>query len=575
MAGPADEYLRHFESLKIGRAMFDAKRQMVSDYILPRRDFSVTQRGNTLRPHRVTSSIATNANSRMAAWLLTYWIDFSRPWLRAALRDGVMHAGRGTGLSDPAITYLDSVGWILFNALMRPKARLMTGAASMLKEFCAFGDGVLWSGRRRGFGPYIQTRSIQTCWWAQNEEGVTDTLHHKIMRPRYRVEAKWPDAAKIWDTPTGATNEQDEVELLIVTRPRAGGRRGVSKLGKSFEHVVIVLANSGGTIVEESGFDSFPWHIFSYDPMPGNVYGEGPGCQVLPDVMVLNHLQQAIEDCASQKAFPPIAMPARMFGAKPLDRRPGAVQHYNPTALGLIKAQDALLKLDFTGDPTASIDLMKELAGNIENGFFSDWQNLREAGDMTAEEVNERRDIRLRGAASIVGNLEEPSSLLGDRVQEILTEEGFIPPPPQELSGKNVDWEFQGPLKTAQLSGNVRAALQWINAAGLVRDADPAAAQAADLEETLRVIHEGLGMGPNTLNSKGKVQQYRQDQAKAAEQQHYADLAGKAAAAVKDGGAGAASMMAANLAQQQGQGGGAPGGAPFGQVNPFAQPVAA
>jgi hypothetical protein len=159
---------------------------------------------------------------------------------------------------------------------------------------------------------------------------------------------------------------------------------------------ILTIAEDKKAILETAGYDSFPYSVFRYDPLPGQAYAEGPGCQVLPDVMVLNHLQEAIENAASQKAVPPLAIPARMFG-RVLDRRPGALNTYNAAGLGLARADQAIIKLDFTGDIGAAIELKRSLIDDIEMGYFVDWTRPRETGDQTATEVNDKRDVRLRG----------------------------------------------------------------------------------------------------------------------------------------------------------------------------------
>ena len=197
------------------------------------------------------------------------------------------------------------------------------------------------------------------------------------------------------------------------------------------------------------------------------------GVGVLAEVMVLNHLQMAIEDIVEQKAMPPLAWPARMF-PKPLDRRPGAPNAYNPAGLGIQSAKDAIIKLDLTGDPSGVLEHIKYLTEVVERGYFVDWMNLRESGDMTAEEVTERRDIRLRGMASIVSNCEMPMTTLGDRTLDGLKEEMMLPRPvPAGVAGALVDWEYAGPLAIAQLRGNVQSLLQLIQARGLVAGPGP------------------------------------------------------------------------------------------------------
>ena len=135
-----------------------AQSACVGDYILPRRDFTVTQRPNDLRPHRITSSVATNANTRMAALMLAYLVDYTRPFLLPNVKRGLVAAGRDTELDQDGLDYLGALEWTIFDHLMLPRVQLMVRLGSSLKEFGAFGNAVLWIGRRRGFGPLSSTR---------------------------------------------------------------------------------------------------------------------------------------------------------------------------------------------------------------------------------------------------------------------------------------------------------------------------------------------------------------------------------------------------------------------------------
>lgn len=567
---PVGHFLTKFASMKTERLDFDRKWQLVSDYILPRRDFSVSLRPNQLRPHRVTSSVATSANARFAAFVLAYMIDPTRPNLLPSVKRGLAMAGRQTELDDDGINYLGAAAWSVADRMMLPRAQLMVRLGSMLKEFGAFGCGVIWTGNKRGFGPYFNARPLHACWWTENEHGEIDTLYFRMLLPVYRVLQRWPKAKEVkgWEDKAEKHDEQELTPILLCVEPRKGGLYGAVGVAKPFKYVAI--AEDKKVILEETGFNSFPYSVFRNDPMPGQSYAEGQGCQVLPDVMLLNHLQQAVEDVSEQKARPPLAWPSRMFG-KPLDRRPGAPNAYNPAGLGLQRADQAILKLDFTGDPTEARAVIKDLIDVIERGYYTDWMTLRESGDMTAEEVNARTNIGLRGAATIVANCALPMTILGDRVLEGLAEHGMLPTPvPASVAGADVDWEYAGPLALSQLSRNVQSVLQLINARALVANQDPAAAEAVDLETCLRTIQAGLGTPTGTINSKAKVQAARERIAQLQSQQHNANQLGKVAGAVRDAATGVGAMAgAAQPPPAQG------GGAAFAPAAPLAQPLAA
>jgi hypothetical protein len=117
----------------------------------------------------VVSSVATNANTRMAALLLSYLVDPDRPFLLPNVKRGLVAAGRDTDLDADSLDYLNQLQWQRLEHMMLPRAQLMLRLGSMLKEFCAFGCGVIWTGRRRGFGPYYNTRPCRPAGGARTK----------------------------------------------------------------------------------------------------------------------------------------------------------------------------------------------------------------------------------------------------------------------------------------------------------------------------------------------------------------------------------------------------------------------
>ena len=378
------DYARQFESLKQLRLPYDRKWQFVSDYILPRRDFSVTQRPDQLRPHRVTSSVATNANARMAALVLAYAVDPTRPFLLPNVKRGLAMAGRPTNLDNPGLDYLNNLEWQIYSHMVLPRAQLMLRLGAALLEFCSFGDGVIWTGRRRGFGPYYNTRPLQACWWSENEEGVIDTLFFRMQWPLWRVLARWPEEAE-----KGRCVEVEGERPARRANVRAGDLRraparwGQGRRGDRKQALLLSdLRREGGRGVGAVGLRLVPLCGAALQPHARPGLRRGPR---LPGASGRHGAQSpsagARERRLAARQEPAIGIPARMFG-KTLDRRPGAVNAYNPTGLGLLRADQAIMKLDFTGDPTEAINVRSGLIQDIELGFFVDWLRLRESGDI-------------------------------------------------------------------------------------------------------------------------------------------------------------------------------------------------
>jgi hypothetical protein len=149
--------------------------------------------------------------------------------------------------------------------MMLPRAQLMLRLGSMLKEFCAFGCGVIWTGRRRGFGPYYNTRPVQACWWSENEEGAIDTLYFKMLLPLYRVFQRWPQARQV----TGWASKDDKMRRrgahVDPDRLPAARRRPCGAVAEAKPFAYVAIAESEKAILETSGYDSFPYAVFRYD----------------------------------------------------------------------------------------------------------------------------------------------------------------------------------------------------------------------------------------------------------------------------------------------------------------------
>ncbi len=333
--------------------------------------------------------------------------------------------------------------------------------------------------------------------------------------------------------------------------PRQGALYGAVKERKPWAEVF--WCRDKKAILAESGYDSFPYAVPRLDVEEGSPYGTGLAWWVLPEALVLNALQTGVENAAELRLNPPILYPARMFG-KPLDRRPGAANAYDATGLGFQNAQQALYRLDIGGDVAVGEQRMARMEANIEQAFFTDWMRLRDSGVMTAEEVRERRDMRIRALSSFVPGVDR--DLMGptaSRTLEVMKAEGQVPPPPAQLSRAEVDWDFAGPLAIAQLKGQAQSLSDLFDQALKGTQLDPIAAYAVNVEEGLRAVNEALGNPPETLRSREDVEQHRQQEAKAQQLQRTLEAAQAGGAALRDGGQGAATLAGAMGGGQQQQ----------------------
>lgn len=540
---------REFDEHKQVRLQRESEWQMIADVFLPRKDFSITGKPTDLRKRRLTSSVPAIALERGAAMLVAHLIDHTRPFIKPNVANGLIAAGRPTDLDDASRDYLSDLEWGIRDSMMAPKAGFLTSVSRLAMEFEAFGTGVMWTTRKRGFGARYQALPLRACWIAEDEDGMVDTLFYQFTLPLWKAAMRWPHHnLKRWeDDLADETKARAHVTIVRSVGVRRHGKVGAVATAKPFHEVYWCQAEKA--ILEESGYDSFPASVPRLNVEDGSPYGTGMAWKVLPEALVLNALQQGVEAAVELKINPPLFVPKRLFG-KALDRRAGAVNTYDSAGLAFMNAGEAIQRLDIAGDVATPADYLRRLEQNVEQAFFTDWMRLRESGNMTAEEVRERRQLRISAMSAVVPGVDR--DLMGpvaDRTLEIRNAESLVAPPPEALSGVDVEWEYAGPLAIAQLKGQAEAIGQLFAAAQVAQGIDPSATYAIAVEEGLRAIGEALAVPPETMRSRETVAAARERDAKEAELQRNAELTNQAAAALRDGAQGVASM--AGIDQQQ------------------------
>lgn len=544
---------RMLAELKQARMLRESEWQTIADVFMPRKDFTLPQRPTELRRRRLTSSVPGMALRRGAALLIAHLINHTQPFVKANVDRGLVAAGRLTDLDGESRDYLGKVEWATFDAMMLPESRFLSSASRLALELYAFGSGVQWTGRKRGFGPKYMTRPLRACWFSVNEDGDVDTLFFQYTLPLYKAVEAWPDhGSEKW-----ARDVADEakarlhVTIVHAVYPRLGGVEGAEVRAKPFAEVW--FCQDIKTVLDERGYDTFPYAVPRLGVEEGSAYGTGLAWNVLPEALVLHNLTQMAENAVGLKADPPLMIPKRMFG-KPIDRRMGAVNHYDGAGLGFQSADKAIQRLEIAGDVNVASAWLQRLEQNVEQAFFIDWMRLRESGQMTAEEVRERRDLRIRTMSGFVPDIDRDwMGRTADRTLSVMVDEGRLRDAPRQLAGVEVDWDYAGPLAIAQLRGQVDAFTTAVQVGQQVREMDPGAVYVLNMEEGLREVGEALALPPGTMRSRKEVAALRARDEQAQELAQNAAMAKEAAQALQASGQGAANLATADQIQNGGR----------------------
>lgn len=542
--------MRKWDELKQLRAQREGEWQQIADYFLPQKDFNVVSVKGQSIPRKVMTSVPQRVLAEYQQMIFGFMVDASRPFMVPNAEQGLIASGRKSSLDPESRDYLDNLAWATRDRMIRSRSGFTAAVARLGLEYGAFGHAVVWTGRRRGFGARYMTRPVRACWFDVDDDDIVNTLFYEFEMSCEQVFEKWPETAMACDSLNKLYNEANDsgkakkVKILHCVYPRMGGERGHLATRKPFAEVFIAHEHKD-SVLEEKGYDSFPYAVPRQRVNEGNPYGQGAAWTALPAAIALNRLQDLVEYSIGIKVAPPLFTPTRLF--KKPSRDLGYFNYYDPKMLGFASLKELVQAMPAHGDPGIGVDWMQQLQGWVEEPFRTYIMQLRDAGNVTAEEIRERRRMNMIGQTSILTSLgPDLMGVLGDRTLAIDIEEGFVRAEdvPAGIDGAKIDWEFTGPLYVAQQETQVQAIERLIGVAERALNVQPESVNVLALDEALRVVAEGVAAPPTALKSREQYYDLLKQQAQTQQAAQEAEITEMGARAFRDAAQGAQTLQA-------------------------------
>lgn len=531
-------YLQRHEEMKQIRAPYDVERQQICDYIFPRRTFQLTEETKQVgRPRRLVDPSAMIAHERCSATLYGFLLSPHSPFIRPELleRD---------------FTYAED-SWA--DEVARRMHRYLSGTASTFRvqfsedmdDMVAFGDSVMWQQPSPRGSTYLSVPNAQMCW-SENELGQINEQYRCFSMSLRRAMEKWPDSQKLQDAGRKTNSPESlSVKLLHVVCPRPGGVAGDLREVKPWTDIIIYL--DGQEVLETGGHDRNPYAIGRFKRRSGEAYGYGPGWTGLPLIKFSTAIMDSFARNAQLTAEPPLL--SMMPRSQPFDRRPGALNYLNTLlAVGIRDPKDVIQRINVAGDFTIPAQLQKLIWQKLDQAFYIDWMTPGDGPQMTATEVLDRRDLRLRALGPLVARVEqEKLSQLADNTYTDMMRAKLLPRPPASLNGVLMGFFYMGPLAQAQRQGEVEGFQRFIAMATQLAQSDPIAGQMLKPEDSLRAIADAYGIQSRLLLSPEEIAAKREAQRQTGEMQESIASTEAASRALQAGGQGISNLAQVGL----------------------------
>lgn len=496
-----------WQQLKDNRAKFEGDwteaQQYADNFVLNWGDVASVP----TRPKRFTSK-PLEYDKTLVAGILGYAVSPSLVWFKLGMEDSRLL--REYGVKD----WLENCESELLSMFNRSNFYKEINPA--VKDSTCVGHGVLFTDEdiknariRFTHFPinqlYIDVNAygeIDTCfrWYSDTLRNLAEFFGEEnlsdVMRENYKEASHWNDSC----------------EVLMCVYPRKD-RNPKFKNNKNMPYACVYLDLKNHHILQESGYNEFPFAVFEWDRIPGFAYSSSPAMDAMPDIKALNIIKKSSLMIAQTSAEPPMLATQEMHD---IDLSPRGIT-YLPT-------KDARLEPVRTGENYPIT--LQELANyeqNVKDWFYVDYfLALQEKqGKMTATEVMELQGEKAATLSTFIVSLNDFLSNLIKRSFNILLRADRLPPIPPSLIESNavLKIDFTGPLaqnqkKYHQMGGTMQA----LQAVAPIMQMFPNAGDFIDADEMMKSTMEGMGMPQNVIREDDDVKKIREDRIQAQQQ---------------------------------------------------------
>lgn len=316
--------------------------------------------------------------------------------------------------------------------------------------------------------------------------------------------------------------DRDETSALATDMPWLSCYFEEGQDGRGSEHYL-----------REGGYKRFPALCPRWAVVSGDIYGYSPGMDVLGDVRQLQQEQYRKGQGIDFKVKPPLQLPVSMRGRE-IQLLPGGRSFYDgasPTPPVQPMYRDNL-------DLSHLLLDIQDVRQRIERGFFSDlFLMLANATDTqkTATEVAERHEEKLLMLGPMLERMfNELLDPLIDLTFDRMLDVGLLPPPPEELAGRELSVEYVSMLAQAQHAVGINAMDRGIGFASSLIGMQEDVRDRFDFDKIASDYWRKLGNDAKLLVPDDQVMLIRQARAKAMAAKEQSAMMAEQAKAMKD-----------------------------------------
>lgn len=260
---------------------------------------------------------------------------------------------------------------------------------------------------------YFRHQSIRTYYIGEDSKGRVNSFYRNLQLTAEQAADEFGEDMLPKEIANKLSKPEGKSELFefvhaVFRRKGEANKEAPESARKPWRSLVVFEKNKA--IVQDGGYDEFPFAVHRYRKFGGCVWGFGPGSVAISDARQLQFLNQLADVAAEKSVFPPLIAPSSLEG----EVGQGAleityVDPTDPNSAGMLREWATTARYDVAKDRLA------DKRTQVEEAFHVDLFQL------FASRQKERQPLTATEASLVAGEkLTQFSPVFGRLVSEML-----------------------------------------------------------------------------------------------------------------------------------------------------------
>jgi len=519
------DIVARFQHVEGQRDNWNNHYQELADYMLPRKADIVKKRSRgEKRMELIFDGTALQSVDLLSSSLHGMLTSGATPWFHLTMKDEEL------GRDEEVQRWLEDSSQRMMRAFTM--SNFETEVHEMYVDLVVFGTGCMFV-EMDDKTLRFSTRHISEFYVTEDQYGIVDTVFRKYEIPaRQAVQRFGIDNVSAFIAKTFEKKPDENVTILHAVMPRKD-RDPTKANNKNMPFASMYICMETKMILAESGFQELPYVVPRFLKATGEVMGRSPAMVALPDVKMINLMSKTIIQAAQKMIDPPLLVPDDGF-LLPIRTQPGGLNFYRSGS------RDTITPLQTGANIPIGLNMEEQRRLAIRSAFFVDQLLSGNTPNMTATEVIQRQEERMRVIGPVLGRLmNEMLRPLIDRAFALMLRADMLARPPEILQGIDVDIEYVSPLARAQKSSSVNGVMRALEILMPLSQQLPVGDH-IDPDGLVTYLTEALGVPKRVLKPQSAVDEEREQRAMMQQEQMERQMeqedvatAGQAAQAVR------------------------------------------